>query len=254
MSDGGKVNIDDKRMTLTEHLSDLRKCLIVSIIAIGIGFIISFNFSEEILKFLTAFITPENRPTFIFLSPAEALWSNFKVAFFAGIILALPIVIYEVWRFVSPGLNVKERRYALPFISLSFISFCMGLIFCYMVILRFAMNFLLTYKTAGLTPMISISYYLDFVIKFMLAFGAIFELPFVIIFLARIGILTPEFLSKNRKYAILINFIIAAILTPTPDIFNQLLMAGPLIVLYEIGIIGARIFNRKDQTEQFRSS
>ena len=242
MSDGGKENVDAKRMSLTGHLAELRKCLIISIIAIGIGFIISFNFSEEILKFLTRFINPENRPTFIFLSPAEALWSNFKVAFFAGIILTLPVVLYEIWRFISPGLNEKERRYALPFIILSFISFCIGLIFCYFVVLRFAMNFLLTYKTTGLTPMISINYYLDFVIKFMLAFGAIFELPFIIVFLTRIGILSPEFLSKNRKYAILINFIIAAILTPTPDIFNQLLMAVPLMVLYELGIIGARIF------------
>ena len=107
------------------------------------------------------------------------------------------------------------------------------------------MNFLLSYKTADLTPMISIGYYLDFVIKFMLAFGIIFELPFIIIFLTRIGLFTPEFLAKNRKYAILLNFIIAAVLTPTPDVFNQLLMAVPLIVLYEVGIIGARIVRKK---------
>ena len=241
MNDSSRDN-DAKRMTLIEHLFDLRRCLIVSLLAVGVGFIIAFYFSEEILKFLTRVTSPENKPTFIFLSPAEALWSNFKVAFFAGVILALPVVLYEVWRFVSPGLNEEERRYAAPFIILSLISFCTGLIFCYMVILRFAMSFLLTYKTSGLTPMISIGYYLDFVIKFMLAFGLIFELPFVIVFLARIGIITPEFLSKNRKYAILINFIVAAILTPTPDVFNQCLMAVPLMVLYELGIIGAKIF------------
>ena len=237
--------IDNKRMSLIEHLADLRRSLMISLIAIGVGFIASFYFSEQILQFLTSLVTSDKKNTFIFLSPAEALWSNFKVAFFAGLILALPVLLYEIWRFVSPGLSEKERRYAIPFLILALIFFGLGLTFCYIVVLRFAMNFLLTYKTAGLTPMISIGSYLDFVIRFMLAFGVIFELPFIIVFLTKIGIVTPEFLSRNRKYAILINFIIAAILTPTPDIFNQLLMAGPLLVLYEIGIIGARIFCRE---------
>ena len=117
-----------------------------------------------------------------------------------------------------------------------------GILFCYFVVLRYALDFLFTYKTANLTPMISIGLYLDFVMKFMLAFGLIFELPIVIVFLTKLGILTTEFLTRNRKYAILVNFIVAAILTPTPDLFNQLLMAVPLIALYELGIIGAKIF------------
>jgi len=235
---------DEKAMSLTEHLYELRRCLIISIIAVGAGFFVSFYFSERILKFFVSLVTLDRRPVFVFLSPAEALWANFKVAFFAGIILALPVVLYEVWRFVSPGLYERERRYALPFLIVGVVSFGVGLLFCYTVVLRFAMDFLLTYKTADLTPMISIGAYIDFVMKFMLAFGLVFELPLVIIFLTWLGLLTPEFLSRNRKYAILINFIIAAILTPTTDVFNQLLMAGPLIVLYEVGIVGARIFCR----------
>jgi sec-independent protein translocase protein TatC len=234
-------------MSLIEHLTELRRCLAISLIAVSASFTASFYFSEQLLKLLTGLITSEKRPTFVFLSPAEALWSNFKVALFAGIILALPVVLYQIWRFVSPGLSEKERRYGILFLILVIISFGIGLLFCYFVVLRFAMNFLLSYKTADLTPMISIGYYLDFVIKFMLAFGIIFELPFIIIFLTRIGLFTPEFLAKNRKYAILLNFIIAAVLTPTPDVFNQLLMAGPLIVLYEIGIIGAKLLRKKEE-------
>lgn len=247
-------NSDEKSMSLTDHLYELRSCLITSLIAVGIGFMVSFYFSERILRLLTGLVAPDRRPVFVFLSPAEALWASFKVALFAGIILALPVILYEVWRFISPALYERERRYALPFLIVGVISFGVGLFFCYMVVLRFAMDFLLTYKTADITPMISIGAYIDFVMKFMLAFGLIFELPLVIIFLTRIGLLTPEFLSKNRKYAILINFIIAAILTPTPDVFNQVLMAGPLIALYEVGIIGAKIFckpkEKKEATAQ----
>lgn len=236
--------LDDKRMSLTGHLAELRVCLLISVVAVAVGFVISFNFSEQLLRILTGLIIKENRPEFIFLTPAEALWTNFKVAMFAGIIMAFPVVLYAVWRFISPGLNKNEKRYARPFIIIAVFFFAIGLVFCYSVVLKYALSFLLTYKTSDVTPLISIGSYLDFVLKFMLAFGLIFELPLVIVFLTKIGLLTPEFLSKNRKYAILINFIVAAVLTPTPDVFNQLLMAGPLIVLYEIGIIGARIFCR----------
>ena len=241
-NDSEKNYSDDKKMSLIDHLSDLRSCLIYSVIAVGAGFIIAFYFSERILAIFTGLVKTTNKPMFVFLSPAEALWANFKVALFGGILIALPVVLYQVWRFIAPGFLKNERRYALPFLIVGVVSFGIGLVFCYFVVLRYAMDFLLTYKTANLTPMISIGAYLDFVIKFMLAFGFIFELPLIIIFLTKIGILTPAFLSKNRKYAILLNFIAAAVLTPTPDIFNQALMAGPLIVLYELGIIGAKIF------------
>jgi len=263
--DNSNETISEKKMSLTEHLAELRTCLMVSVIAIGIGFIIAFYFSEDLLKILTDLIITEQKHVFVFLSPAEALWSNFKVALFAGIFIALPVILYQVWRFISPGFHDNERRYGLPFLLISIISFVLGILFCYFVVLRYALDFLFTYKTANLTPMISIGSYLDFVMKFMLAFGLIFELPIVIVFLTivmkfmlafglifelpivivfltKLGILTTEFLTRNRKYAILVNFIVAAILTPTPDLFNQLLMAVPLIALYELGIIGAKIF------------
>jgi sec-independent protein translocase protein TatC len=123
----------------------------------------------------------------------------------------------------------------------------LGALYCFFLVLPFAMGFLLTYKTGSMTPMISVGSYVDFCIKFILAFGLIFELPIAIIFFTRIGVVTPKTLAKNRKYAILIAFIAAAILTPTPDAFNQTLMAIPMIVLYEVGILISRIFVRKKE-------
>ncbi|MCC7202910.1 MAG: twin-arginine translocase subunit TatC [Nitrospirae bacterium] len=240
----------DKKMSLVEHLSELRTCLIISVIAIAVGFVASFYFSEGLLKALTDLISSDQKHVFVFLSPAEALWANFKIALIAGFLVALPVILYQLWKFISPGFYKTERKYALLFIAAGVISFALGVIFCYFVILRYALDFLMTYKTANLTPMISIGSYMDFVVKFMLAFGLIFELPIAIIFLTKMGILTISFLTRNRKYAILINFVVAAVLTPTPDVFNQLMMAGPLIALYELGIIGARIFCRDAKTRK----
>ena len=243
--DDTRETLSDKKMSLSDHLAELRTCLIVSVIAIIIGFAISFYFSEDLLKALTDLISSDQKHSFVFLSPAEALWANFKIALFSGISIAMPVFMYQLWRFISPGFMENERKYALPFLITGIVSFVIGLLFCYFVVLRYALTFLFTYKTANLVPMISIGPYFDFVMKFMLAFGLIFELPIAIIFLTKTGILTIKFLTKNRKYAILINFIVSAILTPTPDIFNQLFMAVPLIALYELGIIGAKIFCRE---------
>ena len=243
--DDTRETLSDKKMSLTDHLAELRNCLTVSVIAIIAGFAISFYFSEDLLKALTDLISSDQKHSFVFLSPAEALWANFKIALFSGISIAMPVFLYQLWRFISPGFKENERKYALPFLITGVVSFVIGILFCYFVVLRYALTFLFTYKTSNLTPMISIGAYFDFVMKFILAFGLIFELPIAIIFLTKTGILTTKFLTKNRKYAILINFIVSAILTPTPDIFNQLFMAVPLIALYELGIIGAKIFCRE---------
>ncbi|RPI33268.1 MAG: twin-arginine translocase subunit TatC, partial [Nitrospiraceae bacterium] len=158
---------------------------------------------------------------------------------------ALPIISYQVWKFISPGLLANEKRYLIPFLLSSTALFLAGSLFCFVIVLPFAMTFLLGYKIGTLTPMISVGSYIDFCLKFILAFGAIFELPLVIIFLTKFGIVSPRSLAKNRKYAILVSFIVAAVLTPTPDAFNQCLMAVPIIVLYEIGILLSMLIHRK---------
>jgi len=229
------------KMSFLDHLAELRHRIIWSVVAIGLGFLATFYFSDRIIAFLA-------RPLPVklaFMAPTEAFWVNMKVAMIAGLFLALPVVLYQVWAFVSPGLLPHERRYALPFVIVGSLFFAIGATFALTVIVPFAIKFLLSYKTQDLIPVISIGSYVDFVLKFTLAFGLVFELPLAITLASRMGIVTPEFLAKHRKYAILINFVIAAILTPTPDVFNQSLMAGPLILLYEVGILSARFFGRR---------
>jgi len=265
--------LNDK-MPFLNHLDELRKRLFVSFIAIIICFLGAFHFSEFIFKvlllpmnndiqFLThypfvTFIEKEGvQQSLVFLAPAEALWAHFKIAMIAGVIIAMPILFQQLWKFISPGLDHKEKRYAMPFIVFASGMFLFGALFCFVIVLPFAMKFLLTYKTESMTPMISVERYIDFCLKFILAFGVVFELPLVIVFLARLGIVTPKTLAKYRKYAVLVAFIVAAVLTPTPDAFNQTLMAAPIIVLYEAGIIAARIFVRgkkKDDNDQGEES
>ena len=251
------------RMPITAHLEELRKRILYSVVAIAAGFSLAFNYSEDLLAWLqlplTIVIHFKPSPPFIFatynaaatklyfFAPAEAFWIHMKIAFVAGIFLALPVMLAQVWLFISPGLMPKERRYALPFVVSATGMFALGALFCQYIILPFAIQFLLTYKTEHLTPMISIGQYVDFCSKFMLSFGIVFELPLVILVLSKLGIVSHQFLSRNRKYAILIAFIVAAVLTPTPDMFNQTLMALPILVLYEIGILLARIFGTRKE-------
>ena len=249
---------DDAKMPFLAHLDELRKRLIVSFSAIGIGFVLVFNLRERFIQYLQwplttdvvmghrfPFLGFQHKPPIAKLTalgPAETLWTHFKVAFIAGLLVAIPVVLYELWRFIAPGLLPKERRFALPFVALSTAFFFLGVAFCFFIVLPMALQFLLTFDPSiQQTP--RFSEYVDFILKFLLAFGVIFELPLAMVIAARIGIVTPQFLSRNRKYAILVNFIIAAILTPTPDVFNQCLMALPMCVLYEVGILAARFVN-----------
>lgn len=224
------------------------------------AFLVIFNYSAELFDILTFPLKSEVKLDFrnpylhikektpislVFLAPAEAFWMHMKVSFFASLIVALPVIFYQIWKFISPGLKSNEKKYVIPFLVISTFLFLAGSLFCFVIIVPFAMTFLLGYKTGSLTPMISVGSYIDFCLKFILAFGAIFELPLAIIFLAKFDIVSPDTLAKNRKYAILFAFIAAAILTPTPDAFNQLLMAVPIVILYEIGILMSRIIYRK---------
>jgi sec-independent protein translocase protein TatC len=251
------------KMSLFSHLEDLRKRIVISLGAVIIAFIVAFTFSEEIFgvlmfplrysldldvsSFKFQFIPTDKLQStkLVFLAPAEAFWMNMKVAFFAAIIASLPVIFHQLWQFVAPGLNEKEKKYVIPFILAGTILFLIGASFCFLVVLPFALGFLLTYKIGDyLMPMLSVGQYTDFCLKFILAFGAIFELPIVIIFLAKMGIVTPETLKKQRRMAIVLAFVAGAVLTPTPDAFNQTLMAVPIILLYELGIILSVFFTK----------
>ena len=247
---------------LTEHLGELRNRILISLIAVAVSFAGSFYYSETLFSILISplhntlsfslenpyiSIVPGKNPDLelVFLAPAEAIWMHIKMAFICAFIISSPIIFFEIWRFVAPGLMEQEKKYALPFVFTTTFLFLIGALFCFVIILPFAMNFLLTYKTENLKPMLSVGKYVDFCLKFILAFGAIFELPVVTVFATRMGIVTPDFLAKNRKYAVLIAFVLAALLTPTPDAFNQSLMAVPMIILYEVGIWASKFLDRK---------
>ena len=236
---------DAGKMSFFDHLAELRSRIIWSLIPAGIGLAVALYFTDRIMTFLQRPLSKLKAPP-VFLAPTEYFWTYMKVAMIAGLFVAMPVVLWNVWAFVAPGLHKHERKYAAPFVIIGSLLFLLGGAFALLVVIPFAVQFLVNFGIEkGAQPMISIASYMDFILKFTLAFGLVFELPVVITLLSMLGIVTPQFLSKNRKYAILINFIIAAILTPTPDALNQALMAGPLILLYEVGIIAARIFGKR---------
>jgi len=256
---------ETKMMSFMEHLGDLRKKIVVSLIATCVTFGISFSYSEEILKALMfplrysldfsvkkmyIYFIPQDKlqsTKLVFLAPAEGFWMNMKIALVAALILALPVIFQQLWSFISPGLHGKEKKYVVPFVLTATSLFLVGGAFCFFIVLPFAMSFLLTYKIGDfMMPMLSVGQYIDFCLKFLLAFGIVFELPIFIIFATRMGLVTTKTLAKNRRYAVLVAFIAAAILTPTPDVFNQTLMAVPMIILYEVGILASRVFVRPE--------
>ena len=234
----------DDRMPFMEHLGELRVRIVRSLIALLIGLVIAFPASGYILDFLARPILATGN-TLVFLAVTEAFWVKMKVALFTGLFLASPAILWQVWRFVAPGLHSHERKYAVPFVVIGSLLFIGGGAFALLVVTPGAVAFLLSYASPGLRPMISIGLYIDFILKFTLAFGAVFEVPLAMTVTARVGLVTAKAFAKHRKYAVLGAFIAAAILTPTPDMINQSMMAGPIIVLYEIGILCARLFGRR---------
>lgn len=212
--------------------------MIISSIAIGVGFIVSYAFSQEIFDWLARplyrLLPPGDE--LIFTSYPQAFFLYLKVSFFAGAVEASPVVLYQLWSFVAPGLYAHEKKAAIPFILVSSLFFACGLLFAYFIIFPMAFKFFLSYNSDYITAVPTISEYFSFVIRLLLAFGLVFEFPVVMYLLARIGVVNALFLKRNRKFAVLGSFIVGALLTP-PDVVSQLLMAGPLILLYELSIL-----------------
>ena len=242
---------EDEKLPFTSHLEELRKRLITCFIAVGVGFVVSFGFKERLFKILVYPLirVMKEGETLIYTGLPEAFFTYLKVAFLTGLIVASPIILYQFWMFVAPGLYRKERRMMLPIVLLSSFFFIGGALFGYFVVFPWGFKFFLGFATDTIRPLPSMREYFGFAAKLLLAFGLVFELPLVLTFLARMGIVSVEFLKKNRKYAVLIFFTGAAILTP-PDVITQIMMALPLMALYEISIIGARVFGKKKAKEE----
>ncbi len=240
---------EDKKPFL-EHLEELRQRLIRCLIAVGVAFVICYIFSKEIFALLTIPLRealPEGS-SMIFTNLPEAFFTYLKLSFFSGIFLAFPYILYQAWLFVAPGLYAHEKRYLLPFLIFATFFFVAGAAFGYFVVFPYGFRFFLGFSTDFIRPAPKVKEYLSFSLTLLLAFGVVFELPVFIFFLSRMGVVDHRMLARNRRYAILIIFIAAAIFTP-PDVITQLMMAAPLLVLYELSVWVAKVFGRKRPVE-----
>ncbi|HRR40513.1 MAG TPA: twin-arginine translocase subunit TatC [Syntrophales bacterium] len=240
-------NPENDKMPLTAHLEELRKRLLRSLIAAFIAFGICYNFKERLFEVLTRPLVesiPKNS-YMIYTSLPEAFFNYLKISFFAGLVVASPYILYQIWKFISPGLYASEKKHVVPFVLTSTILFVSGVLFGYFLALPPAFKFFLEFSTDFLKPMLTLREYLSLSLKLLLAFGIVFEIPVFIFFLAKIGVVNAALLRKQRKYAILLIFIVAALITPTPDAFSQTLMAVPMMILYEVGIIVAKWGEKK---------
>lgn len=223
-----------------EHLRELRDRLIICAIILVVTTGLSFIFVQQEIDILVALA---HGKTIIALKPTEAFVAYLKVAFYTGIAISMPLLVYQLFRFLAPGLTRAERRWiliSLPAVAIFFIG---GMVFCYFLVLPSALDFLLNFGSITVTP--TISEFLSFVTTFLLAVGLSFQTPIVVFLLSKLGIATPKRLSRFRRWAYVLAFIIAAIITPTPDPVNQTIVAVPIILLYELGIIFARLGNRQ---------
>lgn len=240
----------DRPMTLKDHFLELRKRLALIFFCAILGFIVCYPFSQQIFDVLVIPLKaamPDNS-SFVFTAPGEGFFTNLKVAFVAGLFLASPLIFYQVWAFIAPGLYETEKQHLLPVAFFSALFFISGGLFCYYIAFPFAFDFFMAYATGDVKAMLSLSETLSFILQLLLAFGIIFELPLFVFFLARLGLITADWMRSMRRYAVLVNVVVAAILTP-PDVMSQMLMAAPLLLLYEISILVAAAFGRKKKRE-----
>lgn len=229
----------DVRMPLTAHLDELRTRLIRALLAVGIGFAATYAFSERLVAWLLEPLTrlrPEEALV-IGTGVTDAFFTKLKVSFIAGIFVASPAVFYQLWQFVAPGLYEREKRVALPFSIAASFFFIAGGAFCYYLVFPVAFRFFLEeFTSVGIAAQIRVSEYLTFTSRMLLAFGITFELPVATFFLARVGMVTHHTMIAWARYAVVVIFVVAAVLTPGPDIASQMLMATPLLVLYALSI------------------
>lgn len=229
--------MDEKNMSIVEHLAELRKVLIVSVVAILIGGLVCFFAWGDLLFDIVTAPLDEFDVSLVYISMPEAFITKIKIALVAGVILVSPIVFWQIWSFIVPALHQNEKKIILTLLPASLILFAMGILFAYFTVFRFAAGFLLVVAGEGLQPMISVSRYVSFFLGFLLPFGFIFQMPLVILFLTRIGVVTSAKLVAYRKYVIFLSFVVGAVLTPTPDVVSQLFMAGSLLILYEVSVL-----------------
>jgi len=232
--------LDDGSMSLIAHLTELRSRLIKCLVAVALGSCVGYYFLDEIMHYLTA---PAGK--LYYMQPSEAFFTYLKVSIAAGFLVALPVIFYQVWMFFLPALTRRERMVLGLIVPASVLLFFGGLAFSFFLVFPAAVQFLLGFGNTELEALFSVDKYFDFVIWFVLPFGFVFELPLIMIILAKLGIVGSKFLGKYQRIVVFLAFVIAAVITPTPDVFTQTMIAVPMILLYEVGYLIVRYIMRK---------
>lgn len=227
---------------LAHHVANIKRRLLIIAGTVAASFLLTFAYAGELIQWFKRPFADD----LIFYSPTEALFASVKVSILAGIVLSMPVILYQCWKFIEPALLPREQRWAIPLFCLAAGFFALGLVFCNLVILPLVVQFFVSFgMDRSLAPQLAVGTYVDFNVKFLLIFGFAFELPLVLTLLSRIGVVSPALLSHYRKHAIMTALIVSAIVTPDATLFTMLLMAVPLMILYEIGILGTRLFGRR---------
>ena len=233
----------EEGLTLRDHLMALRKVIITCLIAVAVGFLIAFYFIiDPLMQWITAPIEQRGVQV-IYTAVSEALTTKLKVSIVTGVVIAFPVIIWQVWSFIRPALYPKEQRSFRVFFFFALVLFLVGIVFCYAAVFFLAIDFFMVSGEGLATPMLSLDKYINFLFGFLLPFGVAFMLPVFIYITTRVGLTTPEMLVSKRKYVILAIFIFAAILTP-PDVVSQVLLGVPMLLLYEVGILVSRLVKK----------
>jgi sec-independent protein translocase protein TatC len=240
------TTMTDKTLPIMAHLEELRKRLVIAACAWFVAFLVCYSYAETLFKYIAQPVKkalPEGS-SLVFLSATEPFFTYMKLGAVAAFLVASPIIFWQFWAFISPGLYHKEKRLVVPFVFASCLCFGIGTYFGFFLVFPQVFTFLVSFGLSGdLAPMLSMGSYLSFSTKLLFAFGLVFELPIIIFFRARIGVVNYQWLAQRRKYALVVGFVIGAILTP-PDVFSQIALALPFVLLYEIGIWVARFFGK----------
>jgi sec-independent protein translocase protein TatC len=237
----------DTPMPLTAHLAELRSRLIWCMMALAVGFIVCYGLSDKIVTALQSPVVLVGQPLKVplqIIAPAEAFVTYIKVGLIAGLFLVLPFVLYQLWKFVAPGLLEHEKKYTVPFLIGSAVLFYGGGVMCYLV-LPFIMHFLLSFAKEGIKAQLSVGYYVTFCVRLMIAFGLVFQLPMVVVFLTQLGLVSSRLLIQYFRHAVVLIFVFAAVLTPTTDPLSLLAMVLPMLLLYSLSILAAKGVERR---------
>jgi len=232
---------DEKTMTLVEHLDELRTRIIISLVAWVVCTGAAYYYTPQILSLFTSFMSTK----LVFTNPAEGFFTYLKISMLTGLFVSLPIILHQVLLFISPGLEKNERKWVMRLVPVAILLFLGGVLFAYFVLIPVTMKFFMSFATKDLVPMITIGGFINYVLTLIILTGLMFQMPMIVFFLALIGIVDSAMLRDKRRYVIVMIFVVAAVATPTPDAFTQVIVSAPLILLYELSILVVWLTERK---------